>query len=206
VPVVMIGVRFHSRALTVSRAIYHPRGGLADRDTAICAFPGLPAPAGADLSCTLAKLLEPMSGFEPLACRLQEACSRALGPLPALMPHESAAAAPKTVGFSANSFHDPFHATPLDFILRGNLAVGCYCCHQDRPAPPVNAWLFGQAPSHRPVDSRTGAAALCLGYTLDRSPLPSEVDHPFPPGLTSGVWAANHLRRVMAFPGRSSRL
>ena len=42
---------------------------------------------------------EPVSGFEPLTCRLQEARSQAMGPLPAPMPHESATAALKTVRF-----------------------------------------------------------------------------------------------------------
>jgi hypothetical protein len=53
---------------------------------------------------------EPVSGFEPLTVRLQEACSRASCPLPAPMPHESATAALKTVRFPGGPFHDPFHA------------------------------------------------------------------------------------------------
>ena len=44
---------------------------------------------------------------------LQEACSRALRPLPAPMPHESADAAPKTKGFPGDPFHDSFHAAGL---------------------------------------------------------------------------------------------
>jgi hypothetical protein len=51
-----------------------------------------------------------VSGFEPLTCRLQEACSRAVWPLPAPMPHESATTAPRALGLSAPPFHDPFHA------------------------------------------------------------------------------------------------
>ena len=47
------------------------------------------------------------------ATALREARSRALGSLPAPIPHESAAAAPKTLGFSAHSFHDSFHAHPF---------------------------------------------------------------------------------------------
>ena len=62
--------------------------------------------------------LEPVSGFEPLTCRLQEACSRALGPLPAPMPHENAPAAPKTLGFPAPPFHDPFHAPSSGYGMR----------------------------------------------------------------------------------------
>ena len=57
--------------------------------------------------------MEPVSGFEPLTCRLHEACSQALGPLAAPMPHESATIAPRTLGLSAPPFHDPFHAGPL---------------------------------------------------------------------------------------------
>ena len=59
------------------------------------------------------KYTEPVSGFEPLTCRLQEACSRALGPLPAPMPHGSAAAAPNTRAFPGDPFHDPFHGVGL---------------------------------------------------------------------------------------------
>jgi len=58
-------------------------------------------------------VFEPVSGIEPLTCRLQEACSRALEPLPAPMPHESATDAPKTKGFPGDPFHDPFHAAGL---------------------------------------------------------------------------------------------
>ena len=43
-------------------------------------------------------------------CRLQEACSQALEPLPAPMPHESATAALKTVRFLGRPFHDSFLA------------------------------------------------------------------------------------------------
>ena len=52
---------------------------------------------------------EPVSGFEPLTCRLQEACPGAVRPLPAPMPYESALAAPKTRVFLGDPFHDPFH-------------------------------------------------------------------------------------------------
>ena len=57
--------------------------------------------------------------IEPLTCRLQEACSHALDPLPAPMPHESATTAPKTLGFSVHPFHDPFHAcgSPKSYVL-----------------------------------------------------------------------------------------
>jgi hypothetical protein len=54
-----------------------------------------------------------VSGFEPLTCRLQEACSRAMGPLPAPMPHESATTATETLGFPGDPFHDPFQAAGL---------------------------------------------------------------------------------------------
>jgi hypothetical protein len=53
---------------------------------------------------------EPLMTVTGRAALLQEACSQALGPLPAPMPHESAAAAPKTKGFPGDPFHDPFHA------------------------------------------------------------------------------------------------
>jgi hypothetical protein len=56
---------------------------------------------------------EPVSGIEPLTCRLQEPCSRASGPLAATMPHEGAAAAPKTERIPGDPFHDPFHAAGL---------------------------------------------------------------------------------------------
>ena len=42
--------------------------------------------------------------------RLQEACSQALGPLPASMPRESATTALKTVRFLGGPFHDSFYA------------------------------------------------------------------------------------------------
>jgi hypothetical protein len=57
--------------------------------------------------------MEPVSGIEPLTCRLQEACSQALGPLPAPMPQQRATAALKTTRFPGDSFHDPFHAAGL---------------------------------------------------------------------------------------------
>jgi hypothetical protein len=57
---------------------------------------------------------EPVSGFEPLTVRLQEVRLQALGPLPAPMPHKSAITAPKTLGFLALPFHDPFHECRLE--------------------------------------------------------------------------------------------
>jgi hypothetical protein len=61
-----------------------------------------------------------VSGFEPLTCRLQEACFRAWCPLPAPMPQEIAVAAPKTQGFPGDPFHDPFHAAASEVDIRGS--------------------------------------------------------------------------------------
>src|SRR5262249_21868592 len=59
--------------------------------------------------------MEPVSGIEPLTCRLPEACSPALCPLPALMPHESATTALRTLRLSVPPLHDPFREpTPAD--------------------------------------------------------------------------------------------
>ena len=85
--------------------------------------------------------LEPVSGFEPLTCRLQEACPGAIRPLPAPMPYESALAAPKTRVFPGDPFHDPFHVAalalaPLNLIValrrpRGRVVLTVHAARGD---------------------------------------------------------------------------
>ena len=109
--------------------------------------------------------IEPVSGFEPLTCRLQEACSRALCPLPAPMPHESATAAPITRGFPDGPFHDPFHAAPRRERL-WKLA-GC------KPSLECHTWTY---------------RVIVSEYTLPEVPRPRRryevtVALPRPPGV-----------------------
>jgi hypothetical protein len=53
---------------------------------------------------------EPVSGFEPLTCRLQEAWPNATCALPAQMTRVIARIAPVALGLSGRTFHEPFHA------------------------------------------------------------------------------------------------
>jgi len=53
---------------------------------------------------------EPVSGFEPLACRLQEVRPRAPSALAAQMTRVIALTAPAALGLSGGWFHEPFHA------------------------------------------------------------------------------------------------
>ena len=53
---------------------------------------------------------EPVSGFEPLACRLQEVCSQATHALAAPMAQGIALTAPAALGLCNASSHEPFHA------------------------------------------------------------------------------------------------
>ena len=71
--------------------------------------------------------VEPVSGFEPLTVRLQEACPGAFRPLPARMPHESAIAAPKTREFPGDPFHASFHA-PGIWPARDGEVAGLFFC------------------------------------------------------------------------------
>jgi hypothetical protein len=58
--------------------------------------------------------LEPVSGFEPLACRLQEARPHARRALPAQITLVIALTALAALGLSDDSFHEPFHARSSD--------------------------------------------------------------------------------------------
>jgi hypothetical protein len=53
---------------------------------------------------------EPVSGFEPLTCRLQEVRSQAAHALAAPMAQAIALTAPAALGLSSASSHEPFHA------------------------------------------------------------------------------------------------
>jgi len=53
---------------------------------------------------------EPVSGFEPLTCRLQEVCSQAAHALAAPMAQSIALMAPTALGLFGASSHEPFHA------------------------------------------------------------------------------------------------
>jgi hypothetical protein len=54
--------------------------------------------------------MEPVSGFEPLTCRLQKACSIAASPLAAPFAQLIALMGLISLGFSGGPFHEPFHA------------------------------------------------------------------------------------------------
>ena len=53
---------------------------------------------------------EPVSGFEPLTCRLQEVCSQAAHALAAPMAQSIALMAPTALGLFGASSHESFHA------------------------------------------------------------------------------------------------
>jgi hypothetical protein len=53
---------------------------------------------------------EPVSGFETLACHLQEVCSQAAHALAAPMAQANALTAPAALGLFCASSHEPFHA------------------------------------------------------------------------------------------------
>jgi hypothetical protein len=53
---------------------------------------------------------EPVSGIEPLTCRLQEVRSQTAHALDAPMTQAIALTAPAALGVSGSSFHEPFHA------------------------------------------------------------------------------------------------
>jgi hypothetical protein len=55
-------------------------------------------------------LLEPVSGFEPLTCRLQEVRFVAICALTALMPHVIALMALAELGLPGGASHDSSHA------------------------------------------------------------------------------------------------
>jgi hypothetical protein len=56
---------------------------------------------------------EPVSGIEPLTCRLQEARSRAAHALAAPIARIMALTALAALGLSEDPFHEPFHARGL---------------------------------------------------------------------------------------------
>jgi hypothetical protein len=64
---------------------------------------------------------EPMSGFEPLACRLQEVRPDAPSALAAQMTWIVALTALTTLGLSDEPFHEPFHARS------SHVPSSCYC-------------------------------------------------------------------------------
>ena len=53
---------------------------------------------------------EPVSGIEPLTCRLQEVRPHAPYALAAPMAHVTASTALTALGLSGSPFHEPFHA------------------------------------------------------------------------------------------------
>jgi hypothetical protein len=117
------------------------------------------------------RYFEPVSGFEPLTVRLQEACCKASSPLPAPMPHESAAAAPKTQGFPGDPFHDPFHAAELRAVNRTPVpltvpsaarsrTVSLEICTVRRRMLP-NLWRGGDRKQHFKVQRRAWLWIKC---------------------------------------------
>jgi hypothetical protein len=67
--------------------------------------------------------LEPVSGFEPLTCRLQEVRFVAICALTALMPHVIALMALAELGFSGGSSHDSSHAAKQQLSRSCNAAL-----------------------------------------------------------------------------------
>jgi len=57
----------------------------------------------------MAPYAEPVSGCEPLTCRLQEVCSRAARALAAPIAQTIALMAPAALALSGASFHELFH-------------------------------------------------------------------------------------------------
>ena len=76
--------------------------------------------------------MEPPIGIEPMTYALREARYRALGPLPAPMPHESATTALKTLGLPATPFHDP---SLVAWLCRGTrtVLVAVFLCYTGLP-------------------------------------------------------------------------
>jgi hypothetical protein len=74
---------------------------------------------------------EPVSGFEPLASRLQEVRPRAPSALAAPMTQVIALTAPAALGFSGATFHEPFHADggrrPMAVTERSDLTAEQRC-------------------------------------------------------------------------------
>ena len=68
-------------------------------------------------------LWEPVSGFEPLTCRLQEVRFVAICALTALMPHVIALMALAELGFSGGSSHDSSHAAKQQLSRSCNAAL-----------------------------------------------------------------------------------
>jgi hypothetical protein len=71
---------------------------------------------------------EPVSGFEPLTCRLQEVRPRALSALAARMARVIALEALATLGLSGASFHEPFHAEAAAFVCQLLCVTYLGCC------------------------------------------------------------------------------
>jgi hypothetical protein len=67
-------------------------------------------------------LWEPVSGFEPLTCRLQEARFVAMYTLTALMAQVIALMALVELGFSGGSSHDSSHAAEQQLTRTSNAA------------------------------------------------------------------------------------
>ena len=64
--------------------------------------------------------MEPVSGIEPLTCRLQEARPDAVSALPARMVRVIARIALVALEFSDATFHEPFHAHDSQRVYGGN--------------------------------------------------------------------------------------
>jgi len=77
---------------------------------------------GAPKACTGLNW-EPVSGFEPLTCRLQEVRFVAICALTALMPHVIALMALAELGFSGGSSHDSSYAAKQQLSRSCNAAL-----------------------------------------------------------------------------------
>ena len=93
-----------SVSVTCCQAGRRSRGLITRTGTLRCSVNGLPVQDRSP------QTWEPVSGFEPLACRLQEVCSQAAHALAAPMTQAIALTAPAALGLFCASSHEPFHA------------------------------------------------------------------------------------------------
>ena len=75
---------------------------------------------------------EPVSGFEPLTCRLQEVRPHAPRALAAPMARVIALTAPTALGLFGGTFHEPFHADGVRQLM-----VVTVCSDQTRCSDAV---------------------------------------------------------------------
>ena len=126
------------------------------------------------------------------------------------MPHESAAAAPKTMGFPGDPFHDPFHGTARPWRAQGfqgsSSVISCTSPADTGTRGPSTRWPV--EPVERTEVFVCGAAPLLRQRVLNEGGLIELA--PYPPsrdislGLLDQLPQLGMTQAVQSLRGRSA--